>query len=320
MFAQRCHQLGAGLVYETVPDPLPARGEAVIDIDAAGVNFADTLIIDGHYQEKPVLPFCPGFEVAGRIRSLGEATTDLQPGQRVLALLPHGGYAQAVAVNAAHIVPLPDNVDTDAAAALPIAYGTSYLALTARAQLRPGEVLLVNGAAGGVGLTAVEIGKRLGATVIGVARGAQRLEVVKQAGADEVVDSATESVRERVLALTGGVDVVYDPVGGSSFTDSLRVTKPGGRILVIGFASGDIPQIPANHLLVKNVAAIGFYYGGYVKANPAANRAALAQLLDWIGKGLLRPYIWKHFALADAPAALAALKERRATGKIVLTP
>ena len=309
------------LVLEDVPPPAVAAGEVGIRVHAAGLNFADTLIIAGRYQTKPPLPFSPGFEVAGRIVAVGEGVADLAVGQRVMAVVDHGGFAEQVTAPAERVFPLAAGIDDIAAAALPIAYGTSHLALTYRAALAPGETLLVHGAAGGVGLTAVEIGKRLGATVIATATGDAKLAVAAGAGADHLIDARAEGLRDRVKALTGGrgADVVYDPVGGRLFEESLRATALGGRILVVGFASGTVPQIAANILLVKNITVLGFFWGQYETLAPDRMRASLSQVLDWLAKGEIRPHVSRTYPLDRAIDALAALKARTSTGKVVLT-
>lgn len=303
------------------PGPRPGPGEVRIRVRAAGVNFADGLIIQGKYQEKPPFPFAPGFEVAGEVAEVGPGVTHVKPGDGVFAVLDHGGYAEEVVARAEDVHPLAKGMDMATGAAFPIAYGTSHFALIDRARLAPGEVLLVNGAAGGVGLTAVECGKAAGATVIATAGGADRLEVCAAHGADFGIDYKTEDVRERVKEITGGrgADVVYDAVGGAVFEASLRATAPDGRLLVIGFASGDVPQIKPNHLLVKNLSVIGVYWGAYRRLAPDRIRASFDQLRAWFEAGKLSPRVSHTFPLADAAEALKALKERRITGKAVLT-
>jgi NADPH2:quinone reductase len=309
------------LTIADIDPPRPGPGQVVIGVRAAGLNFADTLMIAGKYQERPAYPFSPGMEVSGDIVACGAGVTGLAPGDRVMAVLGHGGFAEQAVAPADRVLKLPDSMDYAAAAGFPIAYGTSHLGLVHRAALKAGETLLVHGAAGGVGLTAVEIGKVLGATVIATASSADKLAVAKSYGADHLIDYSREDVRERVLAFTGGrgADVVYDPVGGDAFDASLRCTAFEGRIVVIGFASGKIPQIPANHLLVKNITAIGFYWGAYAKERPAAVRASFAELLGWYAAGKLRPLVSHRFALDEAPAALKIMAARKSTGKIVLT-
>ena len=273
MRAVQCQELtgveGLRLV-EADPPPLEAGG-VLIDVHAAGVNFADTLLIRGEYQERPELPFAPGIEVAGVVREAALYVTNAAPGDRVLAMLNHGGFAEIAAAHEADVVKIPDAMDFETAATFPVVYLTSHLALQHRARLQRGEVLLVHGASGGVGLTAVEVGKALGATVIASASSPEKLEVAREHGADLLINYAEEDIRERVLELTGGADVVYDPVGGDAFRASLRCINPGGRILVIGFASGDVPQIPANHLLVKDASALGLSLGQVRKHQPELN-------------------------------------------------
>ncbi len=299
------------------PDPGP--GEALIAVRACGLNFADLLAARGKYQERRDPPFTLGMEVAGEIVACGAGVTGLAPGQRVAAFTGAGGLAERVVVPAARAVPLPDQMPFDEAAAFQVAYGTSHLALAEKARLAPGETLLVLGAAGGVGLTAVEIGKRLGARVIASARGPEKLAVAEKAGADHLIDSTAGDLREAVLAL-GGADVVYDPVGGAGFTAAFRATKPEGRILVVGFASGDVPPIPANHMLVKNISVIGFWWGGYLAFAPDKLTASLATLFDWYAAGGLRPHISHRLPLEQAAEGLELLRGRHSTGKIVITP
>ncbi len=316
-----CRQWGEleSLRLEELPAPALEPGTVRIAVRACGVNFADVLITRGEYQEKPPFPFSPGMEVAGVVLEIGEGVESFAAGDRVLALLDHGGYAEEVVAQASDVTRLPEAMGFAEAATFPVAYGTSHLALRHRADLRPGETLLVHGASGGVGLTAVEIGKALGATVIATASSAQKLQVASDHGADHLINYASEDIRERVLALTGGVDVVYDPVGGDAFTASLRCINPGGRILVIGFASGTVPQIPANHLLVKDASALGLSLGQLRRHRPDAVRAAMEEALRWYAEGRLRPLVSARFELADAPQAMALLRDRKATGKVVVT-
>ena len=302
---------------EVEPPALPAGG-VLIDVYAAGVNFADTLITRGEYQERPPLPFSPGMEVAGVVREVAPYVSTVAPGERVLALLDHGGYAEMAAARAEDVVAIPEGMDFATAATFSVVYVTSHLALKLRARLARGEVLLVHGASGGVGLTAVEVGKALGATVIASASSAEKLAVARDHGADLLINYAEEEIRERVLALTGGADVVYDPVGGEAFRASLRCIKPGGRILVIGFASGEVPQIPANHLLVKDAAALGLSLTQVRKHQPGAIREALRELLGWWSAGKLRPLVSETLPLDGYADGLRAILERRVTGKLAL--
>jgi NADPH2:quinone reductase len=304
-----------------VPRPEPGACGVRVRIRAAGVNFADSLMLRGQYQEKPPLPFTPGLEVAGEIEAVGAGVTGLEPGRRVMAFLDRGGFAEAAVARAADVIPLPETMDDVTAAGFAIAYGTAYGALRWRADLHAGETLVVHGAAGGVGLTAVEVGKAMGATVIATARGADKLEVARRHGADHTLDSESDDVKAAVRNLTGGrgADVVFDPVGGAMFEASLRSIAWEGRIVVIGFASGTVPQIPANILLVKNAAALGFYWGSYRKHDPERLRASFADLFRWHADGRIRPHVSHRLPLAEAADAVRLLTSRQSTGKVVLT-
>jgi NADPH2:quinone reductase len=292
-----------------------------IAVQAAGVNFADTLIIAGNYQIKPQPPFSPGFEVAGRVVECGAGVTRCRPGDRVMAVLDYGGFAEEVVAPEETVFVVADRVNLIHAAAFPVAYGTAHLGLKYRCDLKPGETLLVHGAAGGVGLTAVEIGKLMGARVIATASGPEKLKIAGDAGADHLIDSRSPDIKEKIKELTGGrgADVVYDPVGGHLFDISLRATAPGGRILIVGFASGEVPQIPANILLVKNITVIGFYWGAHRTLAPAWMEGSIETLLGWLTEGRLDPHVSQTFPLEEAPRALLALKARKTTGKVVLT-
>lgn len=310
----------ADLRLREAPSPALRDGEVRIAVHAAGVNFADGLIVQGKYQEKPAFPFAPGFEVAGEVLEVAPDVGRVAPGDRVFAVLDHGGFADEAVARAEDVHLLPAGMDYATGAAFPIAYGTSHFALADRARLQAGETLLVHGAAGGVGLTAVECGKAMGATVIATAGGADKLAVAAAHGADHGIDYRTEDVRARVKELTGGrgVDVVYDPVGGEVFDASLRCTAPDGRLLAIGFASGTVPQVPANHLLVKNLSVIGVYWGAYRRLAPQRISDSFDQLRTWFEAGALKPRVSHTFPLEDAAAALKALKDRLVTGKAVL--
>ena len=261
MRAMRVHEPGGALSLDDVPEPAPGPGEVALRVRAAGVNFADTLMVAGQYQERPDMPFAPGIEVCATVTELGEGVSAPAPDTRVAAVCGHGGFAEAVTAPAAACVALPETMSDTNAAALQVAYGTTHLALAHRAGLAPGERLLVLGAAGGVGLTAVELGRLMGAEVIAAARGARRLEVAHAAGAHHLIDSDAQDIREAVRAL-GGADVVYDPVGGAQWQSALRAANPEARLIPIGFASGEVPQIPANILMVKNLTVIGSTGGG----------------------------------------------------------
>lgn len=318
-----CKEFGgpAKLVIEDVPPPAIRDGAVRVQIHAAGVNFADTLIITGQYQEKPPFPFTPGMEMAGVVSELGAGVTHLKLGDRVLGSIGRGGFADEVVADAGGIHRIPDSMDFVTAAGFPVAYSTSHGAYAWRARLKAGERVLVLGASGGVGLTAVEIAKAMGATVIAAAGGPEKLAVAKGAGADHLIDYTREDLRERVKEITGGrgVDVVYDPVGGDMFDASLRVIAWEGRIIVIGFAGGRIPQIPANLVLVKNIDIIGFFWGSYRRHRPQAMSESFAQLFRWFEDGKLRPHVSHRLDLTEVAKAFELLKTRKSTGKVVLT-
>jgi NADPH2:quinone reductase len=318
-----CQKVGeqARLVLREVPEPAMASDQVRIGVAAAGVNFADGLMLAGRYQERLEPPFAPGLEVAGRVLEVGAAVSGPAPGDRVLAVLGSGGFAEQAVAPATDVIPIPDGMSFAVAAGFPVVYGTSHHALTARAHLQAGDVLLVHGAAGGVGLTAVEIGSALGAVVIATAGGAEKLAVASAHGALHVIDSRSEDIKQRVRDITGGrgADVVYDPVGGAVFDASLRCTAMDGRLLVIGFAGGTVTEIPANILLVKNLTVIGYYWGAYRRSHWAVLRQGLIDLIGWQQQGRITPLIVGGFALEQANEALALLRERKAAGKIVLT-
>ncbi|WP_171120456.1 MULTISPECIES: NADPH:quinone oxidoreductase family protein [unclassified Ruegeria] len=318
MLAYRIQSKGAEAQLCNMPQPEPGPGEIRIRVKACGLNFADLLMQKGTYQDTPDAPFTQGMEIAGVVDSLGADVTHLRPGDRVAVYSGQGGLAEFGVFDAARAISLPDSMSFEDAAAIQIAYGTSHIALDHRARLQPGETLLVTGAAGGVGLTAVEIGKLMGATVIAQARGADKLEVARAAGADHLID-ASEDLRERVLEL-GGADVVYDAIGGEVFKAAFRATNPEGRLLPIGFAGGDVPQIPANHLLVKNLTVIGFYIGGYLKFRPQIVQDSFDTLFRWHTEGRIKPHISHTLPLAEVEKGLQLLRDRTATGKVVITP
>ena len=318
MRAWTIEQIGIKAVQKDIALASPRRGEARIAIAACGLNFADLLMQDGTYQERPALPFTPGMEIAGTVMALGPDTLGPAPGTRVALVVGFGGLAEMGCFPVGRMVTLPPTMPFTDAAAFQIAYGTSHLALDHRAKLQSGETLLVFGAAGGVGLTAVELGKKMGARVIACARGKARLEVARTAGADIVIDSESPDLKDQLKAL-GGVDVVYDPVGGAGFDIALRATKPEGRLLTIGFASGQVPQIPANLLLVKNLTVMGLYFGGYLDFAPERLAASLTSLFNWYAEGNLKPHI-SHVLPFDAlHQGLDLLRERKAIGKVVIT-
>jgi len=308
-----------GLALEELPDPgSPGPGQVRLRIAAAGLNYADLLVTAGKYQVKHQPPFVPGFEAAGIVEAVGPEVAEIQVGDRVMAIPEAGGFAEAAIVAADAVYPAPKGLGAAEAAGFPIAYGTSYLALVEQAKLVAGETLLVHGAAGGVGLTAVEIGKALGAHVVATAGGPDKCAVAKAHGADHVIHYKSEDIRERVKALVGGVDVVYDPVGGSTFEASLRVMNWNARILIIGFAGGPVPQIPANILLVKNVAAMGFYFGSWRRHRPDVAARSFAALNGMVDAGQLQPLVSHRLPLAEFRQALGLIQARQSTGKVVL--
>ncbi|MGR3505464.1 MAG: NADPH:quinone oxidoreductase family protein [Paracoccaceae bacterium] len=297
--------------------PHPGPGQILLKIVACGLNFADLLMLKGQYQDTPALPFTLGMEVAGTVEALGDGVTGPPVGTRVAVFGGQGGLADYGCFDAERAVPLPDMMSMTDAAAFLIAYGTSHLALDHRARMQPGETLLVLGAAGGVGLTAVEVGKLMGATVIACARGADKLAAARQAGADHLIDAATDDIRAVVKSL-GGADVVYDPVGGDQWQAAFRACKPEARLLPIGFASGEVPQIPANHLLVKNLSVLGVYWGGYMKFRPKAVTDSLRVLMGWYAEGRIKPHVSHILPLEQVDAGLELLRSRASTGKVVI--
>jgi NADPH2:quinone reductase len=318
MRAMRAQEVGGALRLDEVPAPEPGPGQVRLRVRACGINFADTLMVAGTYQEKQAFPFAPGLEICGVVEALGPGATGVAVGQRVAALCGAGGLADCALAPAAVCVPVPDGMSDVDAAALQVAYGTSHVALDHRARLKPGERLLVLGAAGGVGLTAVEIGKLMGAEVIAVARGADKQAVARAKGADHVLDADPESLRDAVLAL-GGADVVYDPVGGALWKAAMRACNPEARLLPIGFASGEIPQIPANIVMVKNLTVIGVYWGAYYRFAPQVLADSFRRLLGWWAEGRIAPHVSHVLPLERAEEALQLLRDRAATGKVVVT-
>lgn len=323
MKAVLCVEFGApeSLVIEDIASPATVPGMVKIAVRACGLNFPDLLMIQGLYQFKPPFPFSPGLEVAGDIIELGADVEGLQVGDRVMATMMYGGFAEEVVVPAASVLPMPDNMPYEVGAAIPLAYGTAHVALAHRAQLRNGETLLVLGAAGGVGLAAVEIGNVMGARVIAAASTDEKLQIALQQGAWETINYGAEDLRQRIKALTldKDVNVIFDPVGGDLFDTAVRRISWEGRYLVIGFASGRIPSLPANIALLKNASLVGAFWGAYLMHDPAVIQESFQQLLRWYAEGRLRPRVHKTFALDDAARALREIMDRRAMGKIVLT-
>lgn len=317
MRAYICPEKSAALALEDIAAPTAGPDELCIQVEACGLNFADLLLIEGKYQERPGFPLTPGMEVAGRVVSVGKDADVSWIGKSVAAFSGSGGLAQQVCVSAARCVELPAGMSPVAAAGFQVAYGTSHVALDHLARLQPSETLLVTGAAGGVGLTAVEIGKLMGARVIACARGEDKLAVARKAGAEFTLDTEADDIRAEVKAL-GGADVLYEAVGGAVFDAAFRACKPGARIIPIGFASGKVPDIPANHLLVKNLTVFGFYWGGYFKLAPKVITDSLATLFHWAENGKLSPPVGQTFPFAEAPQALDLLRRRASTGKVVV--
>ncbi len=300
-----------------IANPEPGPGEIRVRIKACALNFGDLLMIKGTYQATPPVPFTLGMEVAGVIDAVGPDTNGPAVGTDVLVFGGSGGLAEFGVYPADSAVPMPKGMSFEDAAAFPVAYGTSHVALDHRAKLQPGENLLVLGAAGGVGLTAVELGKLMGANVIACARGADKLDVAKAAGADHLIDATDADIRAEVKAL-GGADVVYDPVGGEQFKAAFRACNPEARLLPLGFASGEVPQIPANHLLVKNLTVIGLYWGGYLSFKPEVLTGSMRTLFGWYGEGKLKPHVSHVLPLEQAAEAYELLRSRKSTGKVVV--
>lgn len=305
-----------------VPPPVPAAGEVRVRVEAAGVNFPDALIVQKKYQVQPTLPFVPGTEVAGTVEAVGAGVDQFRIGDRVVAFVGLGGFAEFVTAAHSQVAMLPAGVDSAVAAGFTLTYATSQHALLDRGALKAGETLLVLGAGGGVGLAAVELGKLAGARVLAAASSDEKLEAARRHGADELINYSSTDLRDAVRAMTGGrgADVVYDPVGGPYTAAALRALAWCGRLLVIGFASGEIAPIPSNLLLLKEVAAVGVYWGEFAKRDPAANRRLLQQLFGWLAEGRLRPWVSKQYALEDTAQALQDLLARRAVGKLVIRP
>ena len=317
MRALRVAAPNAAPAFAEIPQPRPGPNEVLIDVAACGLNFADLLLARGTYQERQAFPLTLGMEVAGTVAECGAQVGGFLPGDRVAAFTGSGGLAPRCIAPASRLLRVPDAMPFDAAAAFPVAYGTSHLALTVRAGLCAGETVVVLGAGGGVGLTAVEIAATLGARVIAVARGAEKQAATRAAGAVETLDSDADDLRARLKAL-GGVDVVYDTVGDPLAGEALRACRPGARYLAIGFAGGEVPAFRLNYLLVKNITAHGIYWGGYAAFDPATLTDSLACLLDWYRAGRLRPHVGHHLPFERAADGLEMLRARRAAGKIVI--
>lgn len=322
MKAVLCKAFGpaANLVLEDIASPVAKKKEILLEVHAAGVNFPDTLIIEGKYQFKPPFPFSPGGEAAGVIAAVGEKITHLNVGDRVMALTGWGSFAEHVAVPGYNVLPIPDGMDFTTAAAFSMTYGTSMHALKQRAHLQSGETLLVLGASGGVGLAAVEIGKAMGARVIAAASSAEKLDVAKNAGADVLINYTETNLKDELKRLTdgNGVDVIYDPVGGDLFDLAIRSIAWNGRLLVVGFASGRIPELPVNLALLKGASVVGVFWGAFAQRQPQDNAANFAQLFKWFAQGKLKPLVSRVYPLEEAGEAIDALGQRRAVGKVVV--
>ncbi len=310
------------LVVEEIADLAPAAGQVVVDVKAAGVNFPDVLTVQGKYQVKPELPFTPGNEFAGIVRAVGDGVGAYRPGDRVIGFTRTGAFAEQALASAAMLMPMPPGMDFEVAAAITLTYGTSHHAIVDRGALQPGETMLVLGAAGGVGLAAIEIGKAVGARVIAAASSVEKLAVCKAHGADVLIDYGKEDLREALKAATGGKgpDVIYDPVGGVYSEPALRSIAWRGRHLVVGFANGEIPKLPWNLMLLKGASVVGVFWGDFVRREPQANMAAMRQMLGWMAEGKLRPLVSRRYALENTAQALADMAARRVTGKIVIVP
>ena len=323
MRAVLCKELGLPekLVLEDVASPAAGEGQVVLSVKACGVNFPDTLIIQGKYQFKPDLPFSPGGEVAGVVKEVGKGVTAVKPGDRVIAFNTWGGFAEEMVVEADRTIPMPDAMDFVPASGFVLTYGTSYHALKDRAQLKAGETLLVLGASGGVGIAAIQLGKMMGARVIAAASTEKKLQVCRENGADELINYADQDLRARVKELTAGkgVDVVYDPVGGPFSELALRDMAWNGRFLVVGFAAGDIPKVPLNLALLKGCAIVGVFWGSFTRKEPEANRRNNEELMQFFAEGKVNPHIHATYPLEQAAEALNDVMYKRVSGKVVLT-
>lgn len=322
MRAILCKEYGPAdkLVIEDVASPVVKGHGVKVRVKAAGLNFPDTLIIEGKYQLKPTMPFSPGGEMSGEVIEVGEKVTRFKPGDRVAGLTGYGAFAEEVVVPEQNILPIPESMSDEKAAAFSMVYGTSYYALKQRANIQPGETLLVLGASGGVGLATVELGKAMGAHVIAAASTAEKLAVAKEAGADELINYTEEPLKDAVKRLTNskGVDVIYDPVGGEFTEQALRAMAWNGRHLIIGFAAGDIPKIPANLTLLKGCSVVGVFWGSFTQREPQTSAQNMMELLKLFAEGKIDPRISEVYEFEDYEKALGALTGRTATGKVVL--
>ena len=324
MKALLCTEIGPleKLTIREIPKLRPGPGQVLLDVKASSLNFPDVLMVQGRYQVKPPLPFSPGTEMAGVVVETGGDVQGFKAGDRVIALAGWGGFAEECAVDAGRLIPLPEGMDFDTGAAFLYTYETALHGLRDRGRLKAGETLLVLGAAGGVGLAAIMIGKAMGARVIAAASSEDKLALCKQRGADETINNVSENLRDRINGLTGkeGVDIVFDPVGGSHTETALRATAWGGRLLVIGFAAGDIPKIPINLALLKERSIVGVYWGESVKHDPEGHARNVKQLMEWLAAGKVNPVISERVPLSEAVAAMKRMINRQVKGKIVVLP
>jgi len=322
MKAVLCHDFGPpeSLSLETIEPPTPADNEALIDVAATALNFPDVLMIAGKYQSRPPFPFSPGGEIAGVVSAVGAKVTDTKVGDRVFAGCGHGGMREQICVNAKLLRPIPDGMSFVQASGISTTYGTSYYALKQRAKLQPGENLLVLGAGGGVGIAAVELGRAMGARVLAAASTEEKRAAALKAGAHEVIDYSDGDLKDKVKALTDGkgADVIYDPVGGDLFDQVMRCINWDGRVLVVGFAAGDIPQLPINLVLLKSCQVVGVFYGAFTAREPAATAQNFSEILDFYNAGKIDPLVGATYPLHDYADALRCLSERRAIGKVVV--
>ncbi|MBR7792424.1 NADPH:quinone oxidoreductase family protein [Undibacterium sp. FT147W] len=305
-----------------LPDLIPGAGEVAIAVKATGVNFPDFLIIQNKYQFKPELPFTPGSELSGIVYAVGEGVKHIKTGDKVIAFIGQGAFAQQVLAPANAVIPMPEGMDFDTAAAITLTYGTSHHAVVDRAQLKAGETMLVLGAAGGVGLAAIEIGKAIGAKVIAAASTDEKLDICRQHGADMTINYSNTDLREAIKSATDGKgpDVIYDPVGGIYAEPAFRSIAWRGRYLVVGFANGEIPKLPLNLALLKGASLVGVFWGEFAKREPKANMAAMSEMIGWLREGKIKPHISARYALNETASALNDIAARKVTGKVVIQP
>ena len=315
------HGLPNTLVLRDLPNLEPGPNEVIVNVKACSINFPDTLIIQGKYQFQPDLPFTPGSDISGVVKSVGSAVKNHKVGDEVFGIVQYGGFAEELCVKASHVFPKMSGMDFPTAASFIYAYGTSYHALKQRAQLQAGETLVILGASGGVGLAALELGKAMGARVIAAASTSEKLALCKERGADEVINYTEEDLKSRIKALTDGkgADVIYDPVGGDYSEAALRATKWNGRYLVIGFAAGEIPRIPLNLALLKGCSIVGVFWGRFTKEEPQNHMQNTMELMQMYGEGKIKPHIHKIYPLAETPKALEDMMNRKVRGKVVIS-